>query len=385
VKHLSEYRDAGLVRQLLERIARSTRGHWRIMEVCGGQTHSLVRHGLLELLPAEVQMIHGPGCPVCVTPEKLIDQAIALAQNPRVVLCTFGDMLRVPGTGLSLQQAKARGADVRVLYSPLDALAIAEQEPGREVVFFAVGFETTAPAHALAVLEAERRKLHNFSLLSALVLVPPAIASIMEDPDCRVHGFLAPGHVCTVVGTRAYAGLAERYRVPIVVTGFEPVDLLEGILAVVEQLERGEHRLENRYRRVVREDGNSASLRALETVYAVRARQWRGLGAIAESGLELRPAYRTYDAALRFGLEGDAQPAASSTEASQTLPANPAALPPSADTGSPCLSGEIMKGKLIPPQCPHFGSTCNPEHPLGAPMVSSEGACAAYYQHLQPA
>lgn len=358
MKHLHEYRNPELIQSLLHQIQQVITREWHIMEVCGGQTHGLVKHGLLELLPAEVQMIHGPGCPVCVTPIKLIDQAVELALKKNITLCTYGDMIRVPGTGMSLQKAKSKGADVRIVYSPLDAVEIAQKNPKREVVFFAVGFETTAPANALSVINAKERKIKNYSVLSAQVLVPPAIRAIMDDPECVVNAFLAPGHVCTIMGLDAYSDLVRDYRVPIVVTGFEPVDLLEGIWMVVKQLENGEYALGNQYSRVVQAQGNYPAQTSMKTVYQTSSRNWRGIGFIDDSGLELRDNYRQYDASLRFSLSNS--DVVEKTE---------------------CLSGEIMKGKIKPKDCPHFGKACTPEHPMGAPMVSSEGACAAYFQY----
>ncbi len=358
MKHLSEYRNPDLIENLLRSIRRAVTRPWQIMEVCGGQTHGLVKHGLLALLPQQINMIHGPGCPVCVTPARLIDQAVELALEKKVILCSYGDMLRVPGNVMSLQKARSLGADVRILYSPLDALHIAKENPEREVVFFAVGFETTAPANALSVMEAESRGIRNYSVLSAQVLVPPAIKAIMDDTECQVDAFLAPGHVCTIMGLEAYHSLVQEYRVPIVVTGFEPVDLLEGIWMVVQQLEKGEYRLENQYRRVVQPEGNVTSRVVMDSVYQSTGRTWRGLGFIGESGLGLREKFREFDATRRFLL--------TETETREE---------------TVCLSGDIMKGKIKPVDCPHFGIGCSPEHPMGAPMVSSEGACAAYYHY----
>lgn len=358
MKYLSEFRDAELVQKLLAQLEKTVTRPWSIMEVCGGQTHGLVRHGILDLLPEEITIIHGPGCPVCVTPVNLIDQAIELALEKNVILCSYGDMLRVPGTKMSLLSARAKGADIRILYSPLEAVRIAKQNPDKQVVFFAVGFETTAPANALSVVQAEKAGLKNYSILSAHVLVPPAIEAIMLDKETRVNGFLAAGHVCTVMGTDEYFPIVAAYKVPVVVTGFEPVDLLEGIFMVVNQLEKGEYRLENQYKRVVGQEGNTHAVNLIHSVFEIRDRQWRGIGTIPQSGLYLKEMYRDYDAATRFGLQ--------------------AGLP---EEQSECLSGDVMKGKIKPPECPHFGTTCTPEKPLGAPMVSGEGACAAYYNY----
>ncbi len=358
MKFIDEYRDEAAVRSLAAAIARATTRPWTIMEICGGQTHAIVKFGLDELLPRGVTLVHGPGCPVCVTPAELIDQAVALSLRPEVMLCSFGDMLRVPGTGIDLLTAKARGGDVRIVYSPLDAVALAKGNPAREIVFFAVGFETTAPANAMAVLRAQREGLPNFSLLVSHVLVPPAMGAILGAPDNRVQGFLAAGHVCVVMGTREYEPIARRYRVPVVVTGFEPVDILEGTLRCIRQLEAGRAEVENAYARVVRPAGNEPARAIVEKVFSVVDRNWRGLGPIPQSGWDLREALAGYDAVRRFGLK----------------PAAPA-------TAGECVSGEIMRGVKKPRHCPAFGTRCTPEHPIGAPMVSSEGACAAYYRY----
>ncbi len=362
MKYLDEYRDPAAARRLAGAIRARVTRPWTIMEICGGQTHSLLRHGIDQMLPEQVTLLHGPGCPVCVTDAEIIDQAIALAATPGVTLCSFGDMLRVPGTAGSLLGAKARGADVRMVYSPLDALALARAHPEREVVFFAVGFETTAPASAIAVLQAEAAGVDNFSLLSAHVLVPPAIAALLAAPDNAVQGFLAAGHVCTVMGDDEYRPIASRFQVPIVVTGFEPVDLLQGILACLVQLEEGRAEVENRYARSVHPGGNAAAQAALRRVFVPAPRTWRGMGEIAASGLDLAPAYARFDARTRF------------------RPAAPKAAP-----AGPCLSGDILRGRLRPTVCPAFGTACTPEHPLGATMVSAEGACAAYYRYRRAA
>jgi hydrogenase expression/formation protein HypD len=358
MKYVDEYRGAEATHALAAAIARTVTKPWTIMEICGGQTHSIVKFGLDELLPPSITLVHGPGCPVCVTPVELIDAAVTLAARPGVTLCSFGDMLRVPGTGTDLLTARARGGDVRMMYSPLDAVAFAAQHRDREVVFFAVGFETTAPANAMAVLHARRLGLKNFSLLVSHVLVPPAIAAILSAPDNRVQGFLAAGHVCTVMGTAEYGPLAARFGVPIVVTGFEPVDILHGVLECVRLLEAGRPEVANAYARAVRPEGNVHAIQAMREVFAVADRNWRGIGRIPQSGFVLRPEFREFDAATRFGVGGDAPPEA--TE---------------------CISGLIMRGVKKPHECPAFGTRCTPERPLGAPMVSTEGACAAYYRY----
>jgi hydrogenase expression/formation protein HypD len=358
VKFLDEYRDPELARRLLRAIRRTVSRSWTIMEVCGGQTHSLVKSGIDQMLPEEVRLVHGPGCPVCVTPLEKIDRALAIAALPRVIFCSFGDMLRVPGSSRDLLRVRAEGGDVRPVYSPLDAVRLACQNRDREVVFFAVGFETTAPATALAAIQAHRLALTNFSLLSAHVLVPPAMEAILSSPDNLVQGFLAAGHVCTIVGYEPYLDLAARYRVPIVVTGFEPIDLLEGIWMTLSQLEAGRHEVENQYARTVSRAGNVAAQEALGEVYEVCDRPWRGLGILPGSGLKLKPAYADLDAEMRFP----------GTALSVVEPPE-------------CRAGEVLRGLLRPHECSAFGTLCTPEHPLGAPMVSSEGACAAYFQH----
>ncbi len=358
MKYVDEYRDAGLVHKLAATIARLTTRPWTIMEICGGQTHAIVKFGLDDLLPKEITLVHGPGCPVCVTSATLIDQAVEVALRPEVILCSFGDMLRVPGNTVDLLTAKARGADVRVVYSPLDAVTIARENPARHVVFFAVGFETTAPANAMSVLLAEREGLGNFSILTSHVLVPPAMRAILGSPDNLVQGFLAAGHVCTIMGVQEYGPIAREHGAPIIITGFEPVDILEGILLCVKQLETGRAEVENAYSRAVRAGGNVHARKVVEEVFEVCDRDWRGLGVIPMSGLCVRERYAGYDANRRFTL----------SEAVQ-------------GSVSECISGEIMRGVRKPHDCPAFGSRCNPEHPLGAPMVSSEGACAAYYRY----
>jgi hydrogenase expression/formation protein HypD len=358
MKHLTEYRDPALVEQYLQQLHRITTRPWTVMEICGGQTHSLVKNGLLEMLPEKITMVHGPGCPVCVTPISIIDEAILLARQPGTIFCSFGDMLRVPGSRQSLYEARAAGADVRILYSPLEAVELAKNHPEREVVFFAVGFETTAPANALSILQAHRLQLNNYSILTSHVLVPPAMEAILSDPDNRVNAFLAAGHVCTIMGMEEYYPLAEKFRVPIVVTGFEPVDLLQGIFMAVRQLEQGTCTVENPYSRYVQREGNSLAKGAISEVFTASDRNWRGLGAIPKSGYEVQPRYSRYNARLRFGLGTTVT-----------------------ETPGDCISGAIMRGQMKPRQCPLFGTACTPEHPVGAPMVSSEGACSAYYQY----
>ncbi len=328
---------------------------WSIMEICGGQTHSLVKNGILDLLPREITMIHGPGCPVCVTPVEMIDQAITLAENGHTV-CSFGDMLRVPGSEKSLLKARSQGAQVEIVYSPIEALQYAEQHPDQEVVFFAVGFETTAPANALSVIMAEKKRIRNYSLLVSHVLVPPAMETILADEDNRINAFLAAGHVCTVMGYNQYHQLAEKYQIPIVVTGFEPVDLLRGIHKAIELLESGKHIVENEYSRVVDENGNQKAIEVINQVFEISDRNWRGMGTIPESGFKLNKRFERFDAEKKLDT---------------------AAIPHRMNTD--CVAGMILKGKLKPRDCKHFGAVCTPENPLGAPMVSSEGACAAYY------
>jgi hydrogenase expression/formation protein HypD len=356
MKYLEEFSDPGMARRLLDQIAATTTRSWALMEVCGGQTHSIIRHGIDQLLPDGIEMIHGPGCPVCVTPLEVIDKALEIAARPEVTFCSFGDMLRVPGSSADLFRVKSAGGDVRVVYSPLDALQLAKELPDRQVVFFGIGFETTAPANAMTVYEAKRLGIGNFSLLVSHVLVPPAIAAIMESPSCRVQGFLAAGHVCSVMGTREYPPLAEKYRVPIVVTGFEPLDILEGIRRTVAQLESGRHEVENAYRRAVPPEGNPAAQAMLHDVFEITDRAWRGIGVIPASGWRLADAYREFDAEARFDVGGI-----------------------STAESAVCRSGEVLQGLIKPHECAAFGRECTPRNPLGATMVSSEGACAAYY------
>ena len=356
MKYLDEYRDPATVARLRDTIRAVVTRPWVLMEVCGGQTHSVVRHGLDELLPPEVSLVHGPGCPVCVTPLELIDRALEIASRPGVIFCSFGDMLRVPGSRRDLLAVKAAGGDVRVVYSPLDCLKLAEQNPGRTVVFFAVGFETTAPANAMAVKQAKARGLTNFAVVVSHVLVPPAMEAILSSPANRVQGFLAAGHVCTVMGTQEYVPLAERFRVPVVVTGFEPVDLLEGVLRCVTMLEAGQWGVENAYARAVQSDGNPRAFAVVEEIFEVIDRKWRGIGTILHSGYKLREEFAAFDAETRFAVRDLA-----------------------AEESKLCLSGLVLQGLKKPHECPAFGKECTPQTPLGATMVSSEGACAAYY------
>jgi len=360
MKFLSEYRDEELAQKYLQKISEITTKNWNIMEVCGGQTHSLVKHGILELLPEEINMIHGPGCPVCVTPIHLIDKAIFLAEEKNVILCSFGDMLRVPGSKRSLLDAKANGADIRILYSPLEAVTLAQANPDKEVVFFAVGFETTAPANALSVIHAQQLNVDNYSILTSHVLVPPAIEAVMDDEESSINAFLAAGHVCTIMGISEYGPIVEKYKIPIVVTGFEPVDLLQGIYMVIAQLEKSEYHLENQYSRVVRAGGNLKAIETIEKVFEIKNRVWRGIGNIPKSGYELKESYAHFDANVRFDVDIIAE-----------------------EENSECIAGQILKGIKKPIECPQFGQKCKPEFPLGAPMVSSEGACAAYYHFHQ--
>lgn len=362
MKFIDEYRDAAAARSYARSLARITTRSWTLMEVCGGQTHAIVKYGVDELLPSQVTLVHGPGCPVCVTPVGLIDKAIEIASRPGVTFCSFGDMLRVPGTGKDLLAVKAAGGDVRIVYSPLDAVDAALANPGREVVFFAVGFETTAPANAMAVYQARQRGAGNFSMLVSHVLVPPAIEAVLSSPHNRVQGFLAAGHVCTVMGTTEYEPIARKYRVPVVVTGFEPVDILQGVHMCVRQLEQGRAEVENQYSRAVRKEGNQPAQRLVREVFQVVPRKWRGIGEIPASGLGLRAPFAHFDAERRFGLTDD-----------------------TVEESSECISGLILQGIRKPHECPAFGSRCTPEHPLGATMVSSEGACAAYYRYRRPA
>ncbi|HJW82866.1 MAG TPA: hydrogenase formation protein HypD [Anaerolineae bacterium] len=358
MKYLDEYRDAGLVKKGLEEIRRSVTRPWSIMEVCGGQTHSIMRHGLDELLPPEITLIHGPGCPVCVTPLEQIDKAIAIASRPEVIFTSYGDMLRVPGSDEDLFRTKADGGDVRVVYSPLDALKIAQQNPDRQVVFFGIGFETAAPANAMSVWQARQLGVKNYSMLVSHVRVPPAMRAILSSPYNQVQAFLAAGHVCAVMGYWEYPPIAEEFKVPIVVTGFEPVDLAQGILTAVRQLEAGRHEVENAYARAVTREGNRAAQDLINTVFVECDRKWRGIGVIPHSGWRLRDEFAEFDAEKRFEVSA--------------IDTRESAL---------CISGLVLQGRKKPNECPAFGKECTPEHPLGATMVSAEGACAAYYRY----
>jgi hydrogenase expression/formation protein HypD len=356
VKYVDEYRDPEAAHKLVAGIRASATAPRQIMEVCGGQTHTLIRYGIDELLAGAVELIHGPGCPVCVTPLEKIDRALAVANKPGVIFASFGDMMRVPGSDGDLLRAKARGADVRIVYSPTDALDLAERHPDREVVFFAVGFETTAPANAMSVWLAAKKKVPNFSILTSHVRVPPAIRVIMDDPEAQVKGFIAPGHVCSVMGYREYEELAREYRVPFVVAGFEPLDLLQGLLMLVELIENDQIETRNQYGRAVRPEGNVQAQKIMNEVFEVCDMNWRGIGSIPDSGLRLREDYHAFDAERRFDV-------------GKVTAAEP----------SICIAGEVLQGKKKPHQCEAFGTRCTPEHPLGAPMVSTEGACSAYH------
>ena len=358
MKFLSEYRDQKAAEQLASAIRQKVTRPWTVMEICGGQTHTIVKSGLEDLLPKDIRLVHGPGCPVCVTPIELIDKAVAIAKRPEVIFCSFGDMLRVPGSTKSLFDVKAEGGDVRIVYSPLDALKLARQNPQKQVVFFAVGFETTAPANAMSAWQADHDGIENFSLLVSHVLVPPAMEALLSSDNCVVEGFLAAGHVCTIMGFEEYFPIAAKYEVPIVVTGFEPLDILEGIHMTVSQLEEGRHEVENQYARAVRREGNRPAQKTITEVFEITPRQWRGLGEIPASGFQLRGKFQKYDANRRFPFSGE--PARESPE---------------------CISGLILQGIKKPHECPAFAVKCTPENPLGAPMVSSEGACAAYYHY----
>ncbi len=358
MKYVDEYRTGEAARKYSAALEKITTKPWTLMEVCGGQTHAIVKFGLDELLPKSVTLMHGPGCPVCVTPVELVEKAIAIASRSGVIFCSFGDMLRVPGSKTDLRAAKAKGADVRIVYSPLDALALASKHPDRQVVFFAVGFETTAPANAMAVVQAKRAGLKNFSILVSHVLVPPAVEAILSSPENRVQGFLAAGHVCTIMGYTEYEPLAEKYHVPFVVTGFEPTDILQGVYMCVRQLEEGRHEVENQYARSVTREGNVKAQAMIHDVFRVIPRKWRGIGTIPQSGLGLTPSYADFDAEIRFDLTSL-----------------------SVEESPDCISGQVLLGEKKPMECPQFGTVCTPEHPLGATMVSGEGACAAYYQY----
>lgn len=357
MKYIDEFRDKEIANALALKIKRAAKRPWKIMEVCGGQTHTILQFGLEDLLPKNIELLHGPGCPVCVTPLEMINKAIALARRPEVILCSFGDMLRVPGTAGDLLHAKAQGADVRIVYSPLDALNLAMKFPEQKVVFFAVGFETTAPANAMAVHQAKRMRIENFFMLCSHVTVPPAISAILESPTNQVRAFLGPGHVCSVMGYSDYEQISDKYKVPIVIAGFEPVDILEGILMCVRQLEAGKAIVENQYVRAVRTDGNSNAQAILREVFEVSDRDWRGIGCIPMSGFKLSAAYREFDAEYAFAFSAD-----------------------SVIESPLCISGQVLQGLKKPFECPAFGKECTPEHPLGATMVSSEGTCATYHK-----
>ena len=361
MRYLDEYRDGEAARRLLDAIAGAVTRPWTVMEVCGSQTHSFLKYGIDRMLPDQVTLIHGPGCPVCVTPVEIIDQAIALASRPDVILVSYGDMLRVPGSAKDLLSVKAEGGDVRMVYSSLDALKLAREHPDKNVVFFAIGFETTAPANAMAAVVAEREGIDNFFMLTSHVLVPPALEAIASSPDNRVQGFLAPGHVCTVTGYVDYEQLAAKYHLPIIVTGFEPLDLLQATYMLVEQLEAGRCDVENQYSRSVKREGNPQALAIMDRVFEVVDHGWRGIGVIPGSGLRLKGAYARFDATRAFDLE----------------------VAPTPEAESLCIAGLVLRGIRKPVDCPAFGSDCTPEHCLGAPMVSSEGACAAYYHYAR--
>jgi len=358
MKYLDEYRDADLVRGVIAEISRTVTRPWVIMEICGGQTHAIMRNGLDQLLPPEIELVHGPGCPVCVTSLELIDKALAIASRPDVIFTSYGDMLRVPGSGRDLFSVRAAGGDVRVVYSPLDAVKIAQANPDKQVVFFAIGFETTAPANAMSVLQAQALGVDNFSVLVSQVRVPPAMHAILGSPSSRVQGFLAAGHVCTVMGYWEYLPIARQYQIPIVVTGFEPLDIAQGILMTVRQLEAGTCEVENAYPRLVTQEGNRPAQQVIDRVFMECDQKWRGVGMIPMSGWRLRPEFSRFDAEQRFQVS-DIHPEESTI----------------------CIAGQILQGLKKPNQCPAFGTLCTPEAPLGATMVSSEGACAAYYRY----
>jgi len=360
MKYLDEFRNPEIVKRMLDELHKVTTRHWIIMEICGGQTHSILKNGIDQLLPKNIELVHGPGCPVCVTPLELIDKALKIASQPDVIFTSFGDMLRVPGSSKDLFMVKSEGGDVRVVYSPLDAVKLARENPNKKVVFFAVGFETTAPNNAMAVWQAHREGLKNFSILVSHVLVPPAMEALLASPQNRVQGYLAAGHVCAVMGWEEYIPVAAKYKVPITVTGFEPVDIVEGILMTVKQLEKGEHKVENQYRRLVKKEGNIPAKSLIEKVFYVTNRKWRGIGEIPASGFNLRPEFSEHDAEIIFDL-GQIK----------------------VDEPSGCISGIILQGLKKPHECPAFGKQCTPQTPLGATMVSSEGACAAYYQYAR--
>lgn len=358
MKYLDEYRDVELVRKIASQIHKITTRHHVLMEVCGGQTHSIVKFGIDQLLPKNVELVHGPGCPVCVTPLELIDKALEIASMENIIFCSFGDMLRVPGSKIDLFTVKSRGGDIRIVYSPLDALKIAEENPAKQIVFFAVGFETTAPANAMAVFRAKEKSVNNFSILVSQVLVPPAMEAILSSPKNRVKGFILAGHVCTIMGYDQYEPIADKYKTPMVVTGFEPVDILEGIYLCVKQLEEGSCIVENEYKRSVKKEGNVPAQKMLDLVFKIVDRKWRGIGEIPNSGYALRDEFKEYDAELRFNVENI-----------------------KVDEPKECISGLILQGLKKPDECECFGARCDPEHPMGATMVSTEGACAAYFRY----
>ncbi len=358
MKYIDEYRDPVKVKALLAEISKTVTRPWVLMEICGGQTHAFLHHGLDEMLPGGIELVHGPGCPVCVTPLEQIDRALAIASRPEVIFTSYGDMLRVPGSTVDLFSVRARGGDVRVVYSPLEAVQIAEANPDKHVVFFAIGFETTAPPNAMAILQAKQRGVKNFSVLVSHVCVPPAMKAILSSKTNRVQAFLAAGHVCAVMGYHEYPPIAQKYNVPIVVTGFEPVDLLVGVLSAVKQLEAGKAEVENAYERTVTFEGNAAAQNVIKTVFQSVDRKWRGIGTIPQSGWGLRPEFEAFDAEKKFSV-GEI--------VTQESPI--------------CIAGEILQGMKKPPQCPAYGKQCTPQTPVGAPMVSGEGACAAYYRY----
>lgn len=358
MKYLAEFRDPATAQKLVSAIRSLATKSWNIMEICGGQTHSVIKYGIDQLLAGSVNLIHGPGCPVCVTPLEYIDKALAIAQIPGVIFCSFGDMLRVPGSQHDLLGLKARGSDIRIVYSPMDALAIARQNADKQVVFFGVGFETTAPATAFAANQARHLNLKNFSLLVCHVRVPPAMEALLNSPGNKIQGFLGAGHVCSIMGYREYLPISARYRIPIIITGFEPVDILQGLYLCIKQLETGRFKVENEYSRVVKEQGNLPAQQLMQNVFDIVDRSWRGLGTIAASGLALKAEFSDWDAEQRFSVAG---------------------IGPK--ESAVCRSGEVLQGFIKPTQCAEFGTRCTPEHPLGTTMVSSEGACAAYFRY----
>lgn len=358
MKYIDEYRDAESAKKYSDAVKKITTRKWTIMEICGGQTHAIVKFGIDELLPKNITLVHGPGCPVCVTPVELVNKALEIASRPNVIFCSFGDMLRVPGTDKDLLSVKASGGNVKIVYSPLDAVKLAKNNPGKEVVFFAVGFETTAPANAMAVYQAKKQGIKNFSILVSHVLVPPAMEAILSSPECRVQGFLAAGHVCTVMGYEEYYPIADKYKVPIVVTGFEPLDILQGIYMCIKQLEEGRYKVENQYSRTVEEKGNEPAQDIIKQVFKTVHRKWRGVGEIPQSGLGLSDEFIEYDAEKKFSVENI-----------------------TAEESPECIAGLVLQGLKNPHDCSAFGTKCTPEKPLGAPMVSTEGACSAYYRY----